>query len=136
MIKWYKIKIKSKPIPLGYLVKGNEIRCSGYFVKESELLVLVSDKGKTAYKVRQTERSWKQRSEREATEGGMDPTPLCSSPSVLQICLVFNNWSILNDNVKTHLFFEFHFAAFPGKTMRLSITGKISATLILAGGHS
>jgi hypothetical protein len=56
----------------------------------------------------------------------MDPTPLCSSPSVLQISLVFN-WSILNDDVKTHLFFEFLFAAFPGKS---------SATLILAGGHS
>ncbi len=55
----------------------------------------------------------------------MDPTPLCSSPSILQIYLVFN-WSILNDNVKTHLFFEFRFAAFPGKTIsiRLSITGK------------
>ncbi len=65
----------------------------------------------------------------------MDPTTLCSSPSVLQIYLVFN-WSILNDNVKTHLFFEFHFAAFPGKTIILSITGKSSATLILAGGHS
>jgi hypothetical protein len=66
----------------------------------------------------------------------MDPTPLCSSPSVLQIYLVFN-WSILNDNVKTHLFFEFRFlAAFPGKTIRLSITGKSSATLIFAGGHS
>ncbi len=62
----------------------------------------------------------------------MDPTPLCSSPSVLQINLVFN-WSILNDNVKTHLFFEFNFAAFPGNTIRLSITGKSSATLILAG---
>ncbi len=61
--------------------------------------------------------------------------PLCSSPSVLQICLVFN-WSILNDNVKTHLFFEFRFAAFPGKTIRLSITGISPATLILAGGHS
>ena len=46
------------------------------------------------------------------------------------------NWSILNDNVKTHLFFEFRFAAFPGKTIRLSITGKSPATLILAGGHS
>ena len=68
-------------------------------------------------------------------EGGMDPTPLCSSPSVLQIYLVFN-WSILNDNVKTHLFFEFCFAAFPGKTIRLSITGKSPASLILAGGHS
>ena len=67
--------------------------------------------------------------------GGMDPTPLCSSPSVLQICLVFS-WSILNINVKTHLFFEFRFAAFPGKTIRLSITGKSPATLILAGGHS
>ena len=67
--------------------------------------------------------------------GGMDPTPLCSSPSVLQIYLVFN-WSILNDNVKTHLFFEFRFAAFPGKTIRLSITGKSPATLILAGRHS
>ena len=67
----------------------------------------------------------------------MDPTPLCSSPSVLQIYLVFN-WSILNNNVKTHLFFEFHFAAFPGKTIRIriSITGKSLATLILAGGHS
>jgi hypothetical protein len=51
----------------------------------------------------------------------MDPTPLCSSPSVLQIYLVCN-WSILNDNVKTHLIFEFHFAAFPGKIIRLSIT--------------
>ena len=67
----------------------------------------------------------------------MDPTPLCSSPSVLQIYLVFN-WSILNINinVKTRLFFEFRFAAFPGKTIRLSITGKSPATLILAGGHS
>ena len=67
----------------------------------------------------------------------MDPTPLCSSPSVLQIYLVFN-WSILilNINVKTHLFFEFRFAAFPGKTIRLSITGKSPAPLILAGGHS
>ncbi len=63
----------------------------------------------------------------------MDPTPLCYSPSVLQIYLVFN-WSILNDNVKTHLFFEFRFAAFPGKTIRF--TGKSSATLIFAGGHS
>ncbi len=65
----------------------------------------------------------------------MDPTPLCSSPSVLHIYLVFN-WSILNDNVKIHLFFEFRFAAFPGKTklVRLSITDKSSATLILAGG--
>ncbi len=65
------------------------------------------------------------------------PTPLCSSPSVLQIYLVFN-WSILlvNDNVKTHLIFEFHFAAFPGKTIRLSITGKSPATLILAGRHT
>ena len=44
--------------------------------------------------------------------------------------------SILNDNVKTHLIFEFHFAAFPGKTIRLSITGKSPATLILAGRHS
>ncbi len=35
-----------------------------------------------------------------------------------------------------HLFFEFRFAAFPGKTIRLSITGKSSATLIFAGGHS
>ncbi len=59
----------------------------------------------------------------------MDPTPLCFSPSILQIYLVFNQ-SILNDNVKTHLFFEFR------KTIRLSITGKSSATLILAGGHS
>ena len=66
---------------------------------------------------------------------GKDPTPLCSSPSVLQIYLVFN-WSILNNNVKTHLFFEFHFAAFPGKTATLRITGKVLATLILAGGHS
>ena len=66
---------------------------------------------------------------------GLDPTPLCSSPSVLQIYLVFN-WSILNNNVKTHLFFEFHFAAFPGKTAILSITGKSLATLILAGRHS
>jgi hypothetical protein len=65
----------------------------------------------------------------------MDPTPLCSSLSVLQIYLVFN-WSILNDNVKTHLFFEFHFAAFPGENIRLSITGKSSGILILAGGHS
>jgi hypothetical protein len=67
----------------------------------------------------------------------MDPTPLCSSPSVLHIYLVFN-WSILNINVnvKTHLFFEFRFAAFPGKTIRLSITGKSLGTLILAGGHS
>ncbi len=65
----------------------------------------------------------------------MDPIPLCSSPSVLQIYLVFS-WSILNDNVKTHLFFGFHFAAFLGKTIRLSIIGKSSATLILAGGHS
>ncbi len=32
----------------------------------------------------------------------MDPTPLCSSPSVLQIYLVFN-WSILNNNIKTYL---------------------------------
>jgi hypothetical protein len=63
----------------------------------------------------------------------MDPTPLCSSPSVLQIYLVFN-WSILNINVKTLLFFEFRFAAFPGKTIRLSITGKSPAILILAGG--
>ena len=67
--------------------------------------------------------------------GGMDPTPLCSSPSVLQIYLVFN-WSILNDNVKTHLIFEFHFAAFPGKIIGLSITGKSPATLILASRHS
>ena len=66
---------------------------------------------------------------------GMDPTPLCSSPSVLQIYLVFN-WSILNNNIKTRLFFEFHFAAFPGKTVRLSITGESPATLILAGRHS
>jgi hypothetical protein len=65
----------------------------------------------------------------------MDPTSLCSSPYVLQIYLVFN-WSILNDNVKTHLFFEFRFAAFPGKTIRLSITDKTPATLILAGGHN
>jgi hypothetical protein len=65
----------------------------------------------------------------------MDPTPLCSSSSILQIYLVFN-WYILNDNVKTHLFFEFRFAAFPGKIIRLSITGKSSATLIFAGGHS
>ena len=65
----------------------------------------------------------------------MGPNLLCSSPSVLQIYLVFN-WSILNDNVKTHLIFEFHFAAFPGKTIRLSITGKSPATLILAGRHS
>jgi hypothetical protein len=65
----------------------------------------------------------------------MDPIPICSSPSVLQIYLVFN-WSILNDNVKTHLFLEFRFAALPGKTIRLIITGKISATLILAGRHS
>jgi hypothetical protein len=65
----------------------------------------------------------------------MDLIPLCSPPSVLQIYLVFN-WSILNDNVKTHLFFEFRFAAFPGKTIRLIITDKSSATLILAGGHS
>ncbi len=65
----------------------------------------------------------------------MDPTPLCSSSSVLQIYLVVN-WPILNDNVKTHLFLfsEFRFAAFPGKTIRLSITGKSPATtLILAG---
>ena len=68
-------------------------------------------------------------------EGGMDPTPLCSSPSVLHIYLVFN-WSILNDNVKTHLIFEFHFAAFPGTNIILSITGKSPATLILAGRHS
>ena len=60
----------------------------------------------------------------------MDPTPLCSSPSVLQIYLVFN-WSILNDNVKTHLIFEFHFAAFPGKTIILSITGKSQLHLFL-----
>jgi hypothetical protein len=68
----------------------------------------------------------------------MDPTPHCSSPSVLQIYLVFNfNRSILNNNVKTHfLFFEFRFAALPGKTIRLIITGKSLATLILAGGHS
>ena len=46
------------------------------------------------------------------------------------------NWSILNNNVKTHLFFEFHFAAFPGKTATLSITGKSLATLILSGRHS
>ncbi len=59
----------------------------------------------------------------------MDPAPLCSSPSVLQIYLVFN-WSILNNNIKTYLFFEFHFAAFPGKTIILSITGKSPATLI------
>ncbi len=65
----------------------------------------------------------------------MDPAPLCSSPSILQIYLVFN-WSILNDNVKTHLFFEFRFATFPDKTIRLSFTGKSSATLIFAGGHS
>ncbi len=65
----------------------------------------------------------------------MDPTPLYSSPSVLQIYLVFN-WSILNDNVKTHLIFEFHFAVFPVKTIRLSTTGKSPATLILAGRHS
>jgi hypothetical protein len=66
----------------------------------------------------------------------MDPTPLCSSPSVLQIYLVFNWSSILNNNVKTktHFFFEFRFAAFPGKTIRSSITGKSQATLILAGG--
>ncbi len=65
----------------------------------------------------------------------MDPTPLCSSPSVSQIYMVFN-WSILNNNVKTHLFFEFRSTAFPGKTIRLIITGKSSAALILAGGHS
>ncbi len=65
----------------------------------------------------------------------MYPTPLCSSYSVLQIYLVFS-WSILNDNIKTHLFFEFRFAAFPGKTIRLSITGKSPASLILAGGHN
>ncbi len=59
-----------------------------------------------------------ERSERETTREGMDPTPLCSSPSVLHIYLVFN-WSILNINVETHLFFEFRFAAFPGKTIRL-----------------
>jgi hypothetical protein len=57
---------------------------------------------------------------------------------VLQIYLVFN-WSILKDNVKTHLFFEFRFDAFPGKTIRLNnITCKspATATLILAGGHT
>ena len=37
---------------------------------------------------------------------------------------------------RQHLFFEFRFAAFPGKTIRLSITGKSPATLILAGRHS
>jgi hypothetical protein len=57
----------------------------------------------------------------------MDPIPLCSSPSALQIYLVFN-WSILNDNVKTHLFFEFRFAAFPGKSI---ISFKIILTLTL-----
>ncbi len=69
----------------------------------------------------------------------MDPAQLCSSPSVLQIYLVFN-WSILNDNINRNsfiqLFFEFRFAAFPGKTIRSSITGKIPATLILAGGDT
>jgi hypothetical protein len=60
----------------------------------------------------------------------MDPTPLCSSPSVLQIYLVFN-WSILNINVKTHLFFEFRFAAFPGKT----ITNSSNTILIHKGIH-
>ncbi len=62
------------------------------------------------------------KSERETTRWEMDPTPLCSSP--------------LNNSVKTHSFFEFRFAAFPGKTIRLSIIGKSPATLILAGGHS
>ena len=60
----------------------------------------------------------------------MDPTPLCSSPSVLQIYLVFN-WSTLNDNVETHLFFEFRFAAFPGKTIRLRIPVKVQLHLFL-----
>ncbi len=57
---------------------------------------------------------------RERQRGGKWIQPHCSSPSVLQIYLVFN-WSILNDNVKTHLIFEFHFAAFPGKTIRLRV---------------
>ncbi len=54
------------------------------------------------------------------------------------ICFLIGHWSILNDNIKTHLFFEFRFGAFafPGKTLILSITGKSPATLILAGGHS
>ncbi len=99
--------------------------------------MLVGDKRKTAYNL-QGKIDWKKletkKWERE-NEGGMDPTPLCSSPSVLQIYLSFN-WFILNHNVKTHLFFEFRFAAFPGKTIRLSITGKSPATLILAGRHS
>ena len=56
----------------------------------------------------------------------------CNGITILSVF----NWSILNNNVKTHLFFEFRFAAFPGKTIRLSITGKSPATLILAGGHS
>ena len=56
-------------------------------------------------------------------------------PVILALLGLLAGW-FLNDNVKTHLFFEFRFAAFPGKTIRLSITGKSSATLIFAGGHS
>ncbi len=72
---------------------------------------------------------------RERQRGGNGSNPTLFLTFRLHIYLVFN-WSILNDNVKARLFFEFRFAAFPGKTIRLSITGKISATLILAGGHS
>ncbi len=72
--------------------------------------------------------------ERQRGGNGSNPT-LFLTFSVLQIYLVFN-WSILNNNVKTYLFFAFRFAAFPGKTIRLIIPGKSLATLIFAGGHS
>ena len=60
------------------------------------------------------------------------PCVLCCAALVLSVC----SFDRSIDNVKTHLIFEFHFAAFPGKTIRLIITGKSPATLILAGGHS
>ncbi len=41
------------------------------------------------------------------------------------------NWSILNDNVKTHLFFEFRFAAFPGKLLDQVLPVKVQLHLFL-----
>ena len=57
--------------------------------------------------------------------------PFLSQPSV---CLIVSRVRAYF-TTDQHLFFEFRFAAFPGKTIRLSITGKSPATLILAGGQ-
>ena len=75
---------------------------------------------------------------RERQRGGewIQPHFVLHLPFYKLIWFLIGLFSILNDNVKTHLIFEFHFAAFPGKIIGLSITGKSPATLILAGRHS